>query len=846
MQIQPENRMSWHLFASPLLALLQVPRAVPNLQLLRILEQLWLWLWLWLCLCLWLWLWLWLWRLVVLTATTGRRSLLRLLLLLPGIFVAVSAAIPLTAGYGLEEFLAALNDETLVYQEVKGDVVLNGSLPAITGRNLTLVGRAPRGRRPVIDGASKHGGSESLSLTLKNLEFRNFNGTAPIFKTRTHDIVIQDCVFRNNRAVAGFFSARASVVYVSYGSLKISGSLFANNRVEGRFGEGGAVYAIGSVTVIERTVFRSNEAMGTGGTGKGGAMYIWAPTYRISDCVFEGNKVDGHGGAVVVSIAGRGEIVGSRFARNSAYSTSSRFKRYATGGAISIYGEEFTSISGCTFTENKAEGRRGGAVSLSMYQADVTMSGCKFERNAAGRYGGAVGARLVPADFVEGSRGVYLGDHGAPWSRTKFCRGNTYSGNLAGKSGANNIYVDVRNSSESGVSFCPSRPPLALIEAAPAAFLAALNDETVLYHEVKGDVVLNASLPAITGRNLTLVGRAPRGRRPVIDGASKHGGSESLSLTLKNLEFRNFNGMAPIFKTEGHDIVIEDCAFRNNRVVVVVGRAVSGSGCVVYVLFGSLKISGSLFANNRVEGRFGSGGAVYAIRNVTVIERTVFRSNEVKGTQGTGEAGAMYIWASTYRISDCVLEGNKVDGNGGALAITTEGRGEIVGSRFALNSAYSTSSEFKRYATGGAISIYGVGIIIISGCTFTENKAEGKRGGAVCLSMYQADVTISGCKFETNAAGRYGGAVGARLVPVHLVEGPRGVYLADSGPPRGRAKFCRGNRFSGNLAGKSGAENIYVDMRNSSESGVSFCPTRPPLALIEAAPAAVTISCAFC
>ncbi|GBG82131.1 hypothetical protein CBR_g34412 [Chara braunii] len=401
-------------------------------------------------------------------AATGRRSFLLLLL---AICSALSATIPPAAGYGLEEFLAALNNESLVYHEVQGDVVLNASLPAITGRNFTLVGRAPRGKRPVIDGASKHGGgSYSLSLTLKNLEFRNFNGSGSIFGALGHDIVILDCVFINNRVV-GVLSG--SVVSVQGGSLKISDCLFVNNRVEGGgYGRGGAVSTtFSSDTVIERTVFRSNEVMGTRGTGEGGAISVSAATYRISECVFEGNKVDGYGGAMAATFASRGEILRSSFLRNSAYSTRSGWKRYATGGAIDIYGEDVTIISACTFRENKAEGRRGGAVSLSMYQAEATISGCKFEKNAAGRYGGAVGARLVPTGLVEGPRGIYLEDRGPPRSRAKFCRGNTYSGNLAGKSGANNIYVDMRNSSASGVSFCPTRPPLALIEAAPGVVI---------------------------------------------------------------------------------------------------------------------------------------------------------------------------------------------------------------------------------------------------------------------------------------------------------------------------------------------------------------------------------------
>ncbi|GBG82145.1 hypothetical protein CBR_g34426 [Chara braunii] len=387
-----------------------------------------------------------------------------------GSWLLLSIFLPLAAGYGLNDFLAALGNQDIGYHEVQGDVVLNGSLPPITSNHLTLVGRAPGGRRPVIDGAfeSSHvtlvgkapAGSRAYTLTLKNLEFVNFNGTQPIFSLLGHDIDIQDCIFRANRAIGG---SGGSVVYIQSGNVKISRCFFIGNQA----GTGGAVYSMSAGrVVIESTVFRDNQVTGMRGRGEGGGVYLlFADLYTISNCTFEGNQVDGLGGGMAAVGSSRGEIVGSSFLRNSAYSTERAYKSYATGGAIDIYGDNVTIISGCTFTGNKAEGRRGGAVSLSMYQAEVTISGSKFEQNAAGKYGGAVGVRLVTSYFTEAKRGVALYDGGPPRSRVKFCRGNTYSRNVAGTSGAENIYVDMRNSSVSGVTFCPSEPPLALIEA---------------------------------------------------------------------------------------------------------------------------------------------------------------------------------------------------------------------------------------------------------------------------------------------------------------------------------------------------------------------------------------------
>ncbi|GBG82137.1 hypothetical protein CBR_g34418 [Chara braunii] len=382
-------------------------------------------------------------------------------------FLFALSAIPMAAAYGLDDFMAAINDYNVTYHEVKGDVVLNASLPQKAfGRSFTLVGKAPGGRRPVIDGAFKEGGLIPLGLTLRNLEFRNFNGTQPIFSALGHDVDVQDCVFRGNRVAGG---GTGSAVFVLGGNLRISRSSFFGNQVaaQGSGGSAGAVYSqsAGSV-LIDSTVFLNNQLTGAGGMGDGGALSIpFATLYMITNCTFDGNRVDGIGGAIASSGCGRGEILRSSFLRNFAFSTKGAYKRYATGGAIDIYGDNVTVITGCSFTGNKAAGRRGGAVSLSMYQAEATISGSKFEQNAAGTYGGAVGVRLVPGSFSEGRRSIVLYDGGPPRSRVKFCRGNTYSRNVAGSSGAENIYVDMRNSSVSGVTFCPSEPPLALIEA---------------------------------------------------------------------------------------------------------------------------------------------------------------------------------------------------------------------------------------------------------------------------------------------------------------------------------------------------------------------------------------------
>ena len=121
-------------------------------------------------------------------------------------------------------------------------------------------------------------------------------------------------------------------------------------------------------------------------TGHGGAIYCHTTSPTIDGCVFDRNTSEGS-------------------------------ERY--GGAIYCTGESSPTITGCTFTGNKASEfstGRGGAIACR-YGADATLDNCFFEDNFAEYRGGAVYCDqcdatitdcVVKENQAESGAGVYV------------------------------------------------------------------------------------------------------------------------------------------------------------------------------------------------------------------------------------------------------------------------------------------------------------------------------------------------------------------------------------------------------------------------------------------------------
>ncbi|MEM7228809.1 MAG: right-handed parallel beta-helix repeat-containing protein [Planctomycetota bacterium] len=177
----------------------------------------------------------------------------------------------------------------------------------------------------------------------------------------TVPITIQDCVFRDNSALAS----------------------------------GGAVYFVSSSAdaplIVERTVFESNHAAEGVTSFPGGGAVTAVGAHSFVDCTFRGNTSVDRGGAVYVGgFNTQSSYVGCEFAENHA----------ATGGGLFVLGS-MVDIDECAFIGNTADDA-GGGIGFDGSVGGLMVASSTFQFNTAER-GAGLGGTLIGFVEVSGS-----------------------------------------------------------------------------------------------------------------------------------------------------------------------------------------------------------------------------------------------------------------------------------------------------------------------------------------------------------------------------------------------------------------------------------------------------------
>jgi predicted outer membrane repeat protein len=216
--------------------------------------------------------------------------------------------------------LGAGVDQTVIDGEtVFGGIAIAGSI------NVHISGfTIKRGKAPNTGGVSNGGGIKNWGvLTVTNCAIRDSVATdsgGAIFSSLGvgTSLTVENCLFENNQA-------------------KGDGSLA--NRGIYTYG-GGAIYAIGALTVAEST-FNTNSAVEAGG-----AIFLFktnfASSAQITSSSFSGNKVTYAGGAIATQ--GDLKVLSSNLTQNVA----------TLGGAIHAEGHGTVVIGTSTFSSNSA------------------------------------------------------------------------------------------------------------------------------------------------------------------------------------------------------------------------------------------------------------------------------------------------------------------------------------------------------------------------------------------------------------------------------------------------------------------------------------------------------------
>ena len=167
--------------------------------------------------------------------------------------------------------------------------------------------------------------SQESSVLIKQCVFSdNIGGTGAIFDSRSHNLTVDQCTFKNN--YGSYW--RGGAIYKNTGYISILNSHFSHNKdVE----QGGAVSILANQATIANCYFSDNVA-----GGNGGAVVAYASPVIVSNCYFTdiiARSNGSHGGALYAYGSNGGVIITeSYFSDNVAGPVSGH------GGAVFIEG----------------------------------------------------------------------------------------------------------------------------------------------------------------------------------------------------------------------------------------------------------------------------------------------------------------------------------------------------------------------------------------------------------------------------------------------------------------------------------------------------------------------------
>ncbi len=232
-------------------------------------------------------------------------------------------------------------------------------------------------------GSADYGGaiSSSGTLTLNNDFFTG--NTASKYGGAINNnkiLTVNNCLFTSNTAPGAFeigYGSGSAILNNAGCSIVVSKSTFSGNKA----GSYAAVLQLGTGT-ITNSVFTNNIA------GEGAAVYTSgvAANSQVSGCTFTNNQAISGAGGALSEYHSKSNVLNCVFTGNSALKG---------GGAIYNDGQDTSAsiissitVSGCTFTNNKAGSSYGGG-GIMTYAGPMTVSNSKFTGNTAGN-GGAL------------------------------------------------------------------------------------------------------------------------------------------------------------------------------------------------------------------------------------------------------------------------------------------------------------------------------------------------------------------------------------------------------------------------------------------------------------------------
>ncbi len=440
-------------------------------------------------------------------------------------------------------------------------------------------------------------------------------------------------------------------------------------------------------------------------SGNGGVVYTLKEqnenaTVTITNAVFDNNYSLGYG-AILYSQT-KATITGSTFTNN---------KADANGGVLCNHGGTLFTVKDSNFVNN--EGKTGGAI---WSNTQFTIENSVFDTNSAknadnGKYdGGAIRAggkgTIISSQFLN-NKSSNTGGAIISEAAGTIISGCTFKSNESGNAGG----ALINKGKDTVVSGCTFESNKATTNGGAICSDATItiNAQTAFANNEAGNI----------GGAIYLTKQEAKG-------------------TIEKCTFSsNVSGTAGgAIHNKGIDTLISGCTFESNQATTNGGAICTDA---------ALKIEGTMFSMNQTNaGSNKGGGAIFNSydNNVTIDDCTFTSNKAIKPLNDNSHGGAIYMNQGQLVMGN--TKGSYFEGNeatyGGAIYISDTASAILKNTEFTSNIAESE---------GGAIKFAGTALTI-DGCIFTGNKAiQGDEYGHDIKMAYPTRIpTIQNSEFD--------------------------------------------------------------------------------------------------
>ena len=370
---------------------------------------------------------------------------------------------------------------------------------------------------------------------------------------------------------------------------------------------GGVAYVSGGGTLTTRTC---NFVKNT--ANYGGCFYVDANAMFVSENDVHSNSssMSGPGAVLFASLYSTVKIANGRYESGTAE---------GNGGALYMQLAKKFTVTDSTFIANTARGD-GGAVFISEAKRSSSVTGCLFEKNK----GSSGGSMHVENSIVHVTQSTFLG-------------------NTASVSGGG-VYL---KNSRTMFAFCSVQQNRAVEGSGGAIYILS---------SVSGspDLMLNGT--ELTHNYASLSGGGILATSTRIEA--------SHSIFLSNTAFSGSGGALGI--NAGSIVQCLNCSVALNLAEVI------GGG--IFLASSALEMAGSVLTKNIVTSTDGKGGALALMEGSSLVSGfrgRQFDANYFVSNNCSGRGGALYLSASTYRLSNYSVA------NYSASTLNTSSKGDV-------------------------------------------------------------------------------------------------------------------------------------------------------------------------